>query len=83
MKQVEDLASRHAALQQRIEAARLRLAERQDMEWAEIGTLLEGLSRDMDGDDDAELDARAARYDRMDRDLDGVQSRLDDAPSKP
>lgn len=72
-------ADRYAALQARIDAARQRLAEGQKMEWAEIGTILEGISEELEGIDDHPEAEKPAAYDRLEGKLDAIHGQLDSA----
>jgi hypothetical protein len=68
---VEDAGARRARLTAEIEAARARLAERRNLEWAEVGEVLDGLSHQLN--DHA---AAHAAYDDVERRLGDVNRRI-------
>ncbi|TPE52519.1 hypothetical protein [Amaricoccus solimangrovi] len=73
----DDPSDPHAALQARINAARRRLADNENMEWAELGTLLEGLSEEiheMEGHPD---EKREEIYARAHKTLDEIHEKLE------
>lgn len=71
--------ARHAALRERIEAARQRLAENRKPDWAEIDNMLEEFSRDLEALEGPDPARRAAIYDRISGHLDDIHARLDTA----
>ena len=82
MAETEHPAARHDRLSARIAAARARLAERDNMEWAEIGDLVDMLSHQINEVTDLEPNDHAAahgRYDRIERQIDEAVAKLDAA----
>lgn len=73
-----DLGATHADLMARIDAARRRLVEENRMEWAEIGHILESMSRELEELSD-DHHQRAKTYARLDGELSAIHDQLDSA----
>lgn len=67
---------RYAALQARIDAAKKHLADEKNMEFASIGTLLEGLSEEIAEAEGHPVEKRDEVYDRADTQLDEIHAKL-------
>jgi hypothetical protein len=78
MAETEHPAARRDRLSARIAAARARLAERQSLEWAEVGDLLDMLSHEINDATDLEPNDHAAAHGQYDR----IEAQLDDAVAK-
>lgn len=79
MAQKQEPAQRHEDLSAAINAAKARVAERRSLEWAEVGELLEGLSREITEiatHHHHDHDAAHSRYDRVEQRLGEVEKRL-------
>ena len=74
----ESLDDRRQRLGAEIEAARARAAARRDLDWAEIGDLLDGLSHELNAVTHLEKNDPAAhtRYDAIEARLGEVQDRI-------
>ncbi len=82
MAETEHPAARRGRLGARIAAARARLAERDDLEWAEVGDVLDMLSHQIDeatGLEPSDHAAAHGHYDRIETQLDAVDAQIDDA----
>lgn len=79
----DDLGAKHEDLMARITAAKRRLAEENRMEWAEIGNILEGLSRDIEQAEGHEPALRASTYSRIEDELAALHERLPGGTEKP
>ncbi len=80
MAEPEHPAVRHERLSGGIEAARARLAERESMDWAEVGNLLDALSHELNDITNLEKNDHAAahgHYDRIEAQLGEVNTKLD------
>ena len=73
----ENPSDRYAILQARIDAAKKRLADDQKMEWAEVGSILEGLSEEITEAEDHPPEKRDAVYDSAQARLDEIHAKLD------
>jgi hypothetical protein len=75
----EDAGARRARLTAEIEAVRARLAERRNLEWAEVGEVLDALSHQLNDVTHLEKNDHAAAhaaYDDVERRLDDVNRRI-------
>jgi hypothetical protein len=75
----EDAGARRARLTAEIEAARARLAERRNLEWAEVGEVLDALSHQLNDVTHLEKNDHAAAhatYDDVERRLGDVKRRI-------
>lgn len=77
MQDAKDLTERHEDLQTRVDEARRRLADESRMDSAEIGTILEDLSRELDDMNDSDTATRHSLYDRMDGKLAEIHGQMD------
>ena len=80
----EQPADRQARLGTEIEAARAKLSARRDLEWAEAGDVMDGLSHDLNEAthlyrDDHE--AIHAHYDRIEQRLQEAKARMGEDPA--
>ena len=71
----DNVARRHADLQERINSARDKLAQNQHEDWTELSELLEGLNGSLHTDE-TDPDKRDAHYDRLHGELEKVHGRL-------
>lgn len=67
---------RYAALQARIDAAKKHLADEKNMEFASIGTLLEGISDEIAEAEGQPVEKRDQVYDRASTKLDEIHTKL-------
>jgi len=73
------LEQRRADLQARIDLARKHLKDRQDRDWAEIGNMLEALSRQLEHLDNHDAGARARSYEKLEADVADLHNRIGQA----
>ncbi len=72
----ENPSDRYAEFQTRIDAARKRLADDQKMEWAEVGSILEGISEEISEAESHPEEKRDEIYDRARARLDEIDAKL-------
>lgn len=69
-------SDRAASLQARINAARARLADSEKMEWAEIGSILQDLSEDIEQAEGHSPEKRDEVHDRAHKSLDEIEGKM-------
>ena len=72
----DDLSRRRADLQARIDDARTRAETRSNMDWADIGHLLEAISERFEESHEHPPAERAQAYDRVEKDVAELHDRL-------
>ncbi len=76
----EDLEKRQADLQARIDHARTRAEARREMDWNDIGHLLDAINDQVEASQAHPPAARALAYDRLEKDVDALHGKLGGLP---
>lgn len=76
----EELDRRQHDLQARIDDARARATARGEMDWADIGHLLEAFSERFEASHAHPPAERLRSYDRLEKDVDDLHARIDGLP---